>query len=113
MDDATSPNQPDTPPRRDIVRDAPGFCMPVARVFLGNAPGTQAFATGLLAVTLGVVLLVLGSWLTTLLSTDVTFTRFFMMLSTVYSAMVGLLMLCGIITMLAGAIRYGVGATDR
>jgi hypothetical protein len=96
-----------------VTIEATGLFAGLARRLLGDSPGVSAFATGLLWVCIGLVLQILGSWFAGILSTDITLTRFFVMLVTVYMAVVGLILLCGVMTMLAGAIRYGVGATDR
>lgn len=86
---------------------------PLARRLLGAAPGAHAFGTGLFVVCVGLALQVLGSWFAGLLSSDIVMTRLFMVLATTYTVAVGLVVFCGVMTMLAGAIRYGVGATDR
>lgn len=85
----------------------------IARMFLGNAPGTRAFALGLTAVTSGVSLQMVGTWLLSVMPHEVIGVKLFGMVIAVCTAAIALLILCGIITMLAGAIRYGVGATDR
>ena len=99
--------------RHAIGTEVTGLSGSVARRLLGDAPGASAFATGLLWVAAGLALQIVGLWLAALLPADVTLTRFFVMLSTLYTALVGLVLLCGVMTMLAGAVRYGVGATDR
>ena len=96
-----------------IRTELSGFFGAVALRLLGDHPGAAAFATGLAWVCAGLVLQILGSWAASILSPDVTLTRFFVMLVTLYMAVVGLILLCGVMTMLAGAIRYGVGASDR
>lgn len=84
----------------------------LAHRVLGDSPGVQAFATGLFWVCVGLALQVLGSSCG-ILAPEVILTRFFVMVATLYVAVVGLVLLCGVMTILAGAIRYGVGATDR
>lgn len=96
-----------------IVIEDTGVFPSLARRLLGDSPGVSAFATGLMWVCIGLVLQILGAWFAGILSTDITLTRFFVMLATLYTAVVGLILLCGVMTMLAGAIRYGVGATGR
>jgi hypothetical protein len=96
-----------------VAVEATGMFAGLARRLLGDSPGVGAFATGLMWVTIGLVLQILGSWFAGILSPDITLTRFFVMLATLYMAVVGLVILCGVMTMLAGAVRYGVGATDR
>lgn len=99
--------------------DAPVFSLPrfvasaVARHLLGESPGVRAFATGLVWTTTGLLLQVVGLWLTTILPFSIVGTKFFFMVSTVFTAAMVLIILCGVMTMLAGAIRYGVGATDH
>lgn len=90
-----------------------GVFEPLARRLLGAAPGAHAFGSGLFVVCVGLAMQVLGSWFAGLLSPDIVMTRLFMVLATTYTVAVGLVVFCGVMTMLAGAIRYGVGATDR
>lgn len=113
---AALPTQPRPRPAdtaRHMIDRASGPMNAVARQLLGDSPGVRAFATGILWVVFGQVMLIVGIWLTTLLSFEVTATKFFAMLSVVYSAFASLVILCGVMTMLAGAVRYGTGATDR
>lgn len=111
-DDArTDPSRPTF--AQTVTVEANGVFAGLARRLLGDNPGVSAFATGLMWVCIGLVLQILGSWFAGILSTDITLTRIFVMLVTVYMAVVGLILLCGVMTMLAGAIRYGVGATGR
>jgi hypothetical protein len=85
----------------------------IARMFLGDAPGTRAFARGLTAVAASVTLQMVGTWLLSVMPHQVIGVKLFGMVVAVCTAAITLLLVCGITTMLAGAIRYGVGATGR
>ena len=112
-----TPASAPVPPSEPL--DAPVFSLPryaatgVVRRLLGESPGAGAFATGLLWTAAGLGLQVIGFWLAALLPFDITGTKFFAMLASLYTAIVALVILCGVMTMLAGAIRYGVGATGQ
>lgn len=90
-----------------------GIFYSIARMFLGDAPGTRAFARGLTAVAAGVTLQMVGTWLLSVMPHQVIGVKLFGMVVAVCTAAITLLLVCGITTMLAGAIRYGVGATGR
>ncbi|MCC5823069.1 MAG: hypothetical protein LAT64_07580 [Phycisphaerales bacterium] len=96
-----------------LADEIAGMFIAFARRLLGDTPGARAFGVGLLCVTLAVTMQIAGIWLTAILATSVTHSMFFVALGALYTALAGLLALCGVMTMLAGAIRYGVGASDR
>lgn len=113
---STSPGDTSAPTATSSLIDDQtpvGIFDSVARMFLGDSPGTRAFARGLTAVAAGVTLQMVGTWLLSVMPHEVVGVRLFGVVVAVCTAAITLLLVCGITTMLAGAIRYGVGATDR
>lgn len=113
MPDEPTASPPDPSPAESAFSLPRFVASAVARHLLGESPGVRAFATGLVWTTAGLLLQVVGLCLTTILPFSIVGTKFFFMVSTVFTAAMILIILCGVMTMLAGAIRYGVGATDH